>query len=247
MLKNLLTFKAVGLGEITNFIQDGFNIYDIPIFFSACFAIWILYNTLSKELETVKAKAWIIMLISSTVLSIFGTVHVLQTIVTNAWSSDKIYCENWLSRCVLLFFTASNVMDLFIGKQEYPKHLDPFSTIFHHIFYIGFMIALLSHHYSTGFLLCFFMEIPTFILAIGTVYKGFRSDMLFGISFLITRVAYNAYLAYQLYKISPSGVIWKVCVCVLVMHLYWFKKWVYVYGKSLLVSSKSSAIELPKA
>jgi hypothetical protein len=178
------------------------------------------------------------MLISSFFLSIVGVVHVSETLMTNRWSLSDIYTENSFSRSIILFFLASNVMDLALGVNDYPKYLDPLSTIMHHIFYIIFMLILLSYHYSTGFQLCFLMEIPTFVLAIGTVYKSLRSDFAFGLSFLLTRVLYNAFLAYKLATLSWDGMIWKTCVGVLCIHLYWFQKWVKVYGPRAIATMK---------
>lgn len=183
------------------------------------------------------------MFFSSSILSIFGVMHVVQTILSNSWTLEAIYTESFVHRSVILFFTCSNIMDLLIGFKYYPKYLDPISTIAHHIFYIIFMLALLANHYSSGFQLCFLMEVPTFILAAGIIYKSLRSDILFGVSFLITRILYNAFLAYKLAMLSPTGIIWKICICVLCLHLYWFHKWCNVYGLKA-VSSQSKLIEL---
>jgi len=57
---------------------------------------------------------------------------------------------------------------------------------------------------------------------------------LFGATFVVTRLIYNAYLAYQLACISPSGMIWKVCCIVLLVHIYWFYKWCIIYGYKAL-------------
>ena len=117
-------------------------------------------------------------------------------------------------------------MDLLIGVFQYPKYLDPFSTIAHHIFYIAFIITLLAHHYSQGFILCFLMEVPTVMLSIGSVWKHLRSDIIFGITFLLTRIIYNVFLIHKLALIAFDGVIWKICTLVLCLHLYWFYKWI---------------------
>jgi hypothetical protein len=194
---------------------------------------------MEKFIPTTKGKAWIIMLLSSSTLSGFGLYYVIYAELNNKWTESFIYNEDFTSRCILLFFLSSNVMDLLIGVFQYPKYLDPFSTIAHHIFYISFIIILLSHHYSQGFILCFFMEVPTVILSIGSVWKHLRSDIIFGITFLLTRIVYNIYLAHKLALVAYDGVIWKVCCLVLCLHLYWFFKWVTQYGKKLFIDSSS--------
>ena len=97
---------------------------------------------------------------------------------------------------------ASNAIDLVIGWFYYQEYLDPFTTIFHHIAYIIFMLGLLNKKITRGFLLCFFMEIPTFVISLGTVFKQYRSDFAFGVSFFITRLVFNLYLAGKLALIT---------------------------------------------
>jgi hypothetical protein len=82
------------------------------------------------------------------------------------------------------------------------------------------------------------MEVPTTLLALGSVFPQYRTDIGFGITFFITRLIYNFYLAYRLYSLSPGGMIWRVCLSVLCMHLYWFYKWATVYGSKLATSVK---------
>lgn len=225
-------------------VSQWFYLSDLPVFAASCLVIWILYHLLEVKLTSEKSRAWIVMLISSSVLSVVGVIHITDTMIENRWTLSEVYTESFYSRTVLLFFLSSNVMDLVLGVNDYPKYLDPLSTIMHHIFYIIFVLLLLGHHYSTSFLLCFLMEIPTFILAIGTVYQSLRSDFAFGLSFLLTRIIYNAYLAYKLSMLSWEGVIWKTCIGVLCMHLYWFQKWVKVYGpRALSAIMKGNSVD----
>lgn len=215
-------------------IRTGFSLEDAAIALVCCLLIFVAYNIMEASLSTVKQKAWIIMLVSSTVLSICGIFYVARAQYFQLWTNEHIYAEDFLSRCIMLFFLSSNIMDLVLGVQYYPKFLDPLSTISHHIFYILFITTLLACHYSRGFILCFFMEIPTCLLAIGTIWERARSDALFGMSFLATRILYNIYLAYRLFCLSPEGVIWKICVSVLGLHLFWFSKWMKTYGYKAL-------------
>jgi hypothetical protein len=215
-----------------------------------CAAIGIVFHALERTISSVKGRAWIVMLLSSAVLSFFGTLYVARAQYYQLWNVEHIYGEDFMSRCVLLFFLSSNVMDLILGIYHYPKFLDPFSTVAHHIFYIAFISVLLAHRYSRGFILCFFMEIPTFVLSIGTIWPTLRSDLLFGVTFLCTRLLYNAWLAFTLYTLSTEGTIWKVCIGVLCLHLYWFSKWWNKQGteelKKLLSMSTSKESGIPE-
>lgn len=221
------------------------SIDDLVVFAIACCCILGIYLLLQQIVHTEKGRAWIVMLMSSAMLSIFGTYFVIDAQTHDSWTYEYIYSETFLSRCVLLFFLASNIMDLLLGIYHYPKFLDPFSTIAHHAFYMSFILVLLSQHYSRGFMLCFFMEIPTFVLSLGTIWPQLRSDTLFGASFVATRLLYNVFLARTLYLISPEGKIWRVCCAVLGLHSYWFSKWASKQGKELLQHYFGTTMTVP--
>jgi hypothetical protein len=229
----LLLSNEFVVEKFVSFCDQSFFVSDLWILVGFCLGIWLVFSTTEVHLSSMKSKAWIIMLISSFGLSVFGTHAVMKASYHGLWSNEYIYSEDSLSRTILLFFIATNIMDLWLGMYHYPKFIDPLSTIAHHIFYIIFITTLLAYHYSTGFILCFFMEIPTFVLAVGSVWEPFRSDLLFGMSFILTRLVYNAWLAFTLATLSPEGLIWKICVLVLMLHCYWFQKWYETYGKPL--------------
>lgn len=219
----------------------GFDSSDFALFSFFCLFFWTYYLTIEGYFHSLKSKSWLLTLFSSFILSTFGTLYVIRAQLFDLWNEDHIFGEDYISRVVMLFFLATNVMDFLLAYLFYRKYMDPVSTIGHHIFYSIFIITLLLNRYSRGFILCFFMEIPTFFLALGSVWNHLRSDISFGVSFVCTRITYNIWLAYQLAVMSPAGVIWKVCLAVLGLHCFWFYKWCVVYGKSLLGSYLSSS------
>lgn len=218
----------------------GYSNQDLALTSGFCLLIAALYFFLEQRVQTVKSKSWIVMLMSSTVLSVVGMIYAFYGEFIAGWTIEFLYAQEPFSRGVLLFFLASNIMDIALGLLYYPKQLDPFSTYFHHTFYVAFITGLLSAGYSRGFMLCFFLEIPTFFLALGTVWPTMRSDLTFGVSFFCTRLFYNAYMVYRLYSLHYVPVIWKICLAVLGLHLFWFYKWVQGYGKKLFRKEKPS-------
>ena len=198
------------------------------------------YFYLSTTIEREKSKSWIISMLTSPLLSMFGTYYAFEATYYSLWTEEYIYSENMLSRFVIIFFVSSNIMDLVVGCIYYPKYLDVLTSFVHHTFYIGFMVVILFSNYSTGFVICFIMEIPTAFLAIGTVYPSTRSDISFGFTFLLTRIIFNIYQAYKLRCLHNDGMIWKVCVLVLCFHLYWFSTWWKKYGIQSTSSSHST-------
>lgn len=204
--------------------------------------IGIIYASVQSQFRSNKGKAWIIMLISSISLSVFGCKYVYDGFSTMGfnWDLHFLYSEDGVARLVVLFFAASNIMDLLIGFACYPEHMDPFSTTFHHICYIILLSYLLSMHFSRGFCTCFFMELPTSVLSIGSVWPELRDDNLFGILFLISRVGYNIFLLYTLWINDEVRELFVVTTLILFLHLYWFSKWL---GKYSGISKKKLAPE----
>ena len=144
------------------------------IFLLCCLIVAGVFFFAEPYVPTTKGKAWIIMFISSLVLSVAGCYYVLLAQVYSLWTLEFIYSDDLISRSIMLFFASANVMDLLLGSIYYPTFLDVFSTIAHHLFYIGFIAALLCSGYSKGFMLCFLMEVPTCMLAVGSVWKSYR-------------------------------------------------------------------------
>ena len=109
-------------------VYEGFS-SDALIFLSSSLFIVILFLYLrSKTDGSTKSAAWIIMLIASPVLSFFGAFYVGWTETHKLWTYEFIYGEDFLSRAVVIFFMASNVVDLIIGWFHYRDFLDPFTT-----------------------------------------------------------------------------------------------------------------------
>ena len=109
-------------------LYDGFS-SDALIFLSSSVLIAVLFEYLRTKTDGgTKSVAWIIMLIASPVLSFFGTFYVIWTELHKLWTYKFIYGEDFLSRSVVIFFMASNVVDLFIGWFHYRDFLDPFTT-----------------------------------------------------------------------------------------------------------------------
>jgi len=85
----------------------------------------------------------------------------------------------------------------------------------------------LSSHFTLGFCLFLPLEIPTFILAVGSLYPTRRSDWLFGLTFFITRICYHLLLFLLVWEIkSPRLPVWVVVAVTFSLHIYWFVLWV---------------------
>lgn len=233
--------------SIISFFSSSFLLQeDFQLIFLFSLLLIFFFLLCQPHFPSEKSKSWILTSFSSIPLSFFGLITLLRIESSGeGWNEDFIYGEDNLSRSVLLFFLSCTGLDLLLGFFFYPSQLHFFTTVVHHCFYLLFTSFLLYQRFSRGFLLCFLLEIPTAIMALGSLFpKQCRSDRLFGLSFLCTRVVFNAYLALRLYLLDQQhpmevrkgggrggeGVIWKICLLVLAQHLLWFRKWVKQYG-----------------
>ncbi|KAJ3219642.1 hypothetical protein HDU67_000130 [Dinochytrium kinnereticum] len=96
----------------------------------------------------------------------------------------------------------------------------------HHFMYtfiVGFAIVF---KLPGAFMIAGLLELPTVFLSIGHIWKSLRTDLLFGVTFFVTRLGFHAYLTYTLYTSWPSLYYWIIGVAVYPLHLYWFYSYV---------------------
>jgi len=130
------------------------------------------------------------------------------------------------------FFGAYCVLDLAIGSVVYPQYVDLLTGWVHHIAYLGLMWYLHNHHVQGGFGIFLIEELPTFLLALGNVSKPWRTNVLFGGSFFVTRLCWHGYMLSQFWQLRtliaqplyvPIGVT-------MLLHMHWF----YGYARQQL-------------
>ena len=89
--------------------------------------------------------------------------------------------------------------------------------------------------FAKSFLTLYIEELPTFLLALGSVFPGLRTDMGFGITFFLFRVCYHGYMGCLSYKSNVDTPVVVLYALTFLLHCFWFYSWVSKYG------SKSSS------
>lgn len=156
--------------------------------------------------------------------------------------------EWWVGRdnvsvAVLVWFGTANIMDIVLGLAFYREHLYMVTTWVHHSVYIWLMVLLvtgdgyvatLPSPYTPAFMCALLEELPTLILAIGTIFPQYRQDFAFGITFFITRIVFHSYLLFYMFRLDPPVIIIICYVNPLLLHLHWFSGWLskYAFEKS---------------
>lgn len=224
------------------------------ILFLSCIEYWFHYKFITyirKDLTT-KQKAYILSLKSSLTLLLIG-IYFNYYYLISGFNEESFYnileTKNGFNFgvVVVLYFTAYLIMDVFIGRTEYPEYMKVLSGNFHHIVYTFVNIASLYIGVYPIYLLMMLSEIPTFILSLGSFDSQFRNDQLFGITFLFTRIIYHIILTWTFRKHSLY-----LCVsfAALGLHIYWFSNWIKTYGISTLwkgnVATKKTSKKIKK-
>ena len=74
------------------------------------------------------------------------------------------------------------------------------------------------------------VEVPTFILSLGSIFPQHRSDLLFGVTFGVTRLFFYG-LGFLTYLFTTAPIVHPLLVLLpgaaaMGMHIQWFSKWV---------------------
>lgn len=217
-------------------MEFSLSLYDLQLFLLFSLFIIILFYIWKNYFfnNSRKCQAWLIMLLSSFILTITGFYFAIFAELDSKkyWTIEYIYGDDIFSRIILIFFTSCNVMDLILGYIYYKEFLYPLTTICHHIFFITIVIIFLGTHTTRGFLITFVFELPTFLLSVGTVWPHLRNDLAFGITFFLTRICFHILAIWRLASLGLDGIGWKVLCLPFILHLHWFYKWIgsFIFG-----------------
>jgi len=115
-----------------------------------------------------KQKAYIISIKSSFLLSCIG-------IYFNFFSTHSKF-DVILSKLTINHFTAYLIMDLYYGYNDYRPHTNFLQTYIHHTAYIIVNQLALYNDLSMYYIYYFILEVPTFILGVGSFSPSLRHD-----------------------------------------------------------------------
>eukprot|EP01126_Amoeba_proteus_P006220 TRINITY_DN12166_c0_g1_i2.p1 TRINITY_DN12166_c0_g1~~TRINITY_DN12166_c0_g1_i2.p1 ORF type:complete len:235 (-),score=24.19 TRINITY_DN12166_c0_g1_i2:101-805(-) len=181
-------------------------------------------------ITTSKQKAWVITMFGSMFTVVFGFPAVLINVLENSFDLTRLpftYGSS-LDYMVCSFFLAFLFVDLLVGVFQYPDQLDILLSWGHHFGYLILTISLVNHDFPYGLTVMSIMELPTFFLALGHIWKPLRHDLIFGGTFFVTRIVYHSMMIYNFYYYTGSGGMNWMTFLLLVfpLHLHWFGGWI---------------------
>eukprot|EP00049_Salpingoeca_infusionum_P020304 m.363779 g.363779 ORF g.363779 m.363779 type:complete len:248 (+) comp24184_c0_seq1:207-950(+) len=206
---------------------------DLAVSFLALVPSFILFKliyVMGSEKTTRRGLAWFLTSICAVTLA-----GVSIPFIHRLWVYGVHYEDLFsIHRVAVLgahFFAVYLVLDLVFGYFFYREQIDFVSGYVHHTLYFVLIVVLLKQNSIVVLMTAMVEEIPTIVLSLGHLYPPWRSDLLFGCLFFLTRICFHAWYLAQLtlawlYYDHPSTTIALVsCVAVFILHSWWFSKW----------------------
>lgn len=174
-------------------------------------------------------------------------VHFLSTIFPRiGWEyftcledgSSVFHTRDTLGVFTCVIFAVGNIADLTLGLIFYPSELGLLTTYIHHTLYTWLMIFGMTSNggfvqtkgpFTTAFLFCTIEELPTFFLALGSIFPTCRTDLGFGATFFILRIVFHITILHHEMACNGYAPMYSLIILTLLLHLYWFYGWVTKY------------------
>ena len=192
-----------------------------------------------------KKLAWSLSMVNSGIMSLIGIVYLVEKLPSYPrffFLGDNgirpFHGLNNVAVLVNIWFALANIVDLLFGMIFYPRFLGLLTAYIHHSVFIWIMwtsatgngFFLQATPFAPAFSLMLIEEIPTFLLAVGSIFPSLRTDVGFGLTFFLLRICYHSYVfAYAIYS-GVEVVALVLYTLTLALHIFWFYGWFTKYS-----------------
>ncbi|KAI9478744.1 MAG: hypothetical protein EXX96DRAFT_258326 [Benjaminiella poitrasii] len=171
--------------------------------------------------KTDKQTSWILTLASSFVCTFVSIPH-FYMFWKSGWDMNRLSTDSPWHTAIACFFISYLVLDLSLGSLYYRNRITVLTGWIHHPLYIGILFWLLRWRSASFFTANCLLELPTLILALGSMKEKLRCDILFAFTFFMLRLVFHACMIVALKKSHRLEILWLVAVAVFPLHIYWF-------------------------
>ncbi|KAI8078875.1 uncharacterized protein BX664DRAFT_250014, partial [Halteromyces radiatus] len=168
-----------------------------------------------------KQISWLLTFASSVVCTVVSLPHYVR-FWRSGWDMQLLGLESTAHTSLACFFMTYLVMDLTLGSMYYKSRITIATGWIHHSIYIVILFWLMRCRSTSFFTVNAILELPTVILALGSMRASWRSDVLFGFSFFVLRLVYHACMIVSVKQYHRIESLWLVAVLVFPLHVYWF-------------------------
>lgn len=181
-------------------------------------------NKSQSKQRSEKQTSWFLTLVSSFVCTIVSTPFVMQFFYSDC-DMRLLSIDNQFHTGFVCFFITYLALDLALGSIYYRRRITLMTGWVHHSFYIVTLFWFLRLRISSLFTIASILELPTLILAAGSMEHEWRSDFLFGSTFFVLRLVAHGWMMVALKRYHRIQFMWVIALIIYPLHLYWF------YGK----------------
>ncbi|KAF1802472.1 hypothetical protein V8B55DRAFT_1378007 [Mucor lusitanicus] len=185
--------------------------------FGSWFTFWYKTNLARTERE----RAYVCTLLSSSITSTCS-IPLVYTLLTNGGDLTEILAYRTWTVIATTFFMTFLITDLVVGSIFYRSKIELLTGWIHHITYLGTLTWAIHNQYTAVFIMMCSLELPTFILALGSVRSQLRRDYVFASTFLVTRILFHAYAIKCAWVMKPYGPVVTALSAFFPVHCFWF-------------------------
>ncbi|CAE6465998.1 hypothetical protein ACGC1H_006146 [Rhizoctonia solani] len=168
------------------FDNEGVVLLSLPCFVG-------LYLCLVPHFDTSKQRSWILTGLSSAFTSAAAMPYFFDFLVSSGHVHAIRPAGPW-SDTVVRIFQGYLISDLLVGSIFYRQHITLATGWAHHTLYLALIQYITSVGWSNIFCLALIMEIPTTLLALGSLNPRWRNDYLFAGAFFSMRISFHVAL-----------------------------------------------------
>ncbi|KAI8059672.1 hypothetical protein BDF21DRAFT_467400 [Thamnidium elegans] len=185
------------------------------------FISWFTFWNKTKLARTEKERAYVSTLLSSSITSTLSLPLVYRLITNGGDFTDILAYSTWTVLATTFFMTFL-VFDLSIGMIYYRNKIDILTGWVHHITYLFVLTWAIKTQICSAFIMMCILEVPTFLLALGSIRTQLRRDYVFASAFVLTRILFHAYAIKCAWSMDPFGPVVNALSFFFPVHCYWF-------------------------
>ncbi len=229
---------------------DNFNLTQNEIYTVFAICIAIIFGITATSLtvfgrKQVKRLAYSISVCNAFSLSLLGIIYLSKKVPQykdffffGDNGAAPFHGRSNISVMINIWFASSNFFDIAIGLVLYPEYVGLLTGWIHHCTFIWIMWSSATGNgfifqvrpFSSTFCLSLIEEVPTFLIAFGSIFPQFRTDLGFGITFFLFRIVYHLYTFIYAYKSGVDFPVLVLFMLTLMLHLFWFSSWFVKYS-----------------
>ncbi|KAJ7176972.1 hypothetical protein C8R46DRAFT_1246218 [Mycena filopes] len=238
---------AVPLIPLVNRLNLNLDFTTTPIFLPSFFTLCAVYPLLAPGFATPRQRAWILTTLASAVMTIASLPFVADYLFRAGGGVAQVQLRQGAAAAVNRFFQAYLAADMIVGALYYRSQIGFLTGWVHHAVYL--CITETAIRFTWAHIFCFgaCMELPTLLLGLGTLRPRLRSDALFALTFLATRILLHLVLLAAYARDPATRVPAGVLGAVFPLHAMWFSGCVKGFVRRWRAQRASSSASASRA